>query len=185
MTVLALFLRQRPPEAAGSPPHRARIIRPPSPRAQRRARTSHARRQACCVRCRCRRCNRRLLLDLATAPRAGGDALAHARRGIASRLLSDDLDTSGLRTLLLARSCRWCAPPLPAFDGLVPLYVISGCSASSRRHRALLRHHRREHFRRAGGRAHGAIIMCTLLGWRGDGCRARSSTSRAPTRRRS
>jgi predicted MFS family arabinose efflux permease len=88
--------------------------------------------------------------------------------GIVSRLVSGWIcdRIGGLRTLLLGSVLQGVALLLfLPFDGLVPLYVVSACSACSRAASCRLRDHRARALppREAGARV-GTVLMATLLG---------------------
>jgi MFS family permease len=174
MTVLALFLRQRPPEAAGSTPasstahdaHRPFGLSPNAAMALLMVAGT-----ACCVAMSMPQVHIvAYCSDLGYGAARGAEMLSLMLGvGIASRLLSGWIcdHIGGLRTLLLGSFLQGVALLLfLPFDGLVPLYVISALFGLFQggivpSYAIIVR----EHFpaREAGART-GAIIMCTLLG---------------------
>jgi MFS family permease len=174
MTVLALFLRQRPPEAAGSTPasstahdaHRPFGLSPNAAMALLMVAGT-----ACCVAMSMPQVHIvAYCSDLGYGAARGAEMLSLMLGvGIVSRLLSGWIcdHIGGLRTLLLGSFLQGVALLLfLPFDGLVPLYVISALFGLFQggivpSYAIIVR----EHFpaREAGART-GAIIMCTLLG---------------------
>ncbi|MDH5263279.1 MAG: MFS transporter [Betaproteobacteria bacterium] len=174
MTVLALFLRRRPPEATGSAPAPAAAHRSDrpfglSPSAAMALLMLAG--TACCVAMSMPQVHIvAYCSDLGYGAARGAEMLSLMLGvGIVSRLLSGWIcdHIGGLRTLLLGSILQMVALLLfLPFDGLVPLYVISALFGLFQggivpSYAIIVR----EHFpaREAGARV-GAVIMCTLLG---------------------